>query len=926
MHWTYTSGTRPGIGIVVLLLISSLFGFTPSLRALPSSSPAEASGAKVRIENLTKLPGTNRGFPAENYFTFQHSDRLQNSSRQTVKYTDRSKMRIHNDGTGTLVITKLTTTNTRNFTLTGVSIGSGGLSVAPGRYVDVTINFKTTGAEARTLHTEKLVMQSNADNASKVSATFRGAYMRYIEGGNEIDAQQVMDAFGFKTTMGAQKRPSSDYPTDREINSGSQGDVILSKLFVQADKSTPVRMIQLAAFHSPGEAPTALRTADKSKIVGDMRYSHGGLYHQTLLPKLTNTSSEQAGDYTSSTGEAFQILIAGYATTGGGYQGVNPSKLLGVRIYRAVDANGRNIPNEYIVLQDYIGSGCGGGSHNCDWNDNVAYITNVRPQGVPAAKAIPDLSVSPQVVKVYPTDVYFTNGYPGNKLTYSAALSSGGSLPSWIKMDAATGRLTVTAPSSVSGRSYGIKVTVTDYNNLKASGTFTLKVGGTVTEPTEPSEPTEPAPAPPTTGGDSEFWLEAECAQFGSKWSKERDAAASHSGYVVVKSGNSTGAPPPDNSDNRVRFILSDVKSGSYQLFARIRAQTANDDSFWVRINSGAWYRWYNGIVEGTGFTWNQLPGNAFNLKTGTNTIDFAYREDGAQLDKIFITGKGTKPSGLGPTATNCGVTQTADNFWLEAECGSVGSGWKTYSSSSASSGKYVTFVGDRRTSVPTSNEPAQQVTFRATLADAGTYHLFLRLNAPDPGRNSVWVRIDEGKWIKMWEDIGGSQILTRGFEWRKVNNDGTDVSFNLSKGDHIIRIANREPGTQIDKVYLSSSKSLPSGTGSAASNCGATSSAALTAAQRPTPDQQLSADPEIALFPNPARDVLTVQLDSDYDGPVSLRVFDLTGRPVIRQVVEKAGGQLTTQLELAPLVPGTYRLELIEGDRRTIRPFVKIR
>ncbi len=236
MLWisTFTTNrwaSHPLHGIAALLLFFTCSGVLHAAPNLP-----EAAAALIRIENLTKVPGSNRGFPAEDFFTFHRSDRERNSNNQLVKYQDRSKMRIHNDGDATLVITQLTTTNTKKFTITGVSIPSGGLKVAPGGFVDATINFVATGLNAKTLHTETLVLQSNAGNAGSAKATFRGAFMTSLEGGAEINVQQVFETFGFGTRMGLksdgtiQTRPSSDYPTDKEVNSGSQGDLIVSQV------------------------------------------------------------------------------------------------------------------------------------------------------------------------------------------------------------------------------------------------------------------------------------------------------------------------------------------------------------------------------------------------------------------------------------------------------------------------------------------------------------------------------------------------------------------------------------------------------------------------------------------------------------------------------------------------------------------------
>ena len=60
----------------------------------------------------------------------------------------------------------------------------------------------------------------------------------------------------------------------------------------------------------------------------------------------------------------------------------------------------------------------------------------------------------------------------GEKLTYSAKLSSGAALPSWLSFNTTTGAFSGTVPASAAGLT--IVVTATDGSNLSASETFTV--------------------------------------------------------------------------------------------------------------------------------------------------------------------------------------------------------------------------------------------------------------------------------------------------------------------------------------------------------------------------------------------------------------------------------------------------------------------
>jgi hypothetical protein len=86
-------------------------------------------------------------------------------------------------------------------------------------------------------------------------------------------------------------------------------------------------------------------------------------------------------------------------------------------------------------------------------------------------------------------------------------------------------------------------------------------------------------------------------------------------------------------------------------LFARVLGATANDDSYWVSMDGGSWVMWNNWWT--TSWAWRQFP-NTFNLSAGNHTLTFAFREDGAQLDKLSLSTSTALPTGTGSPASNC--------------------------------------------------------------------------------------------------------------------------------------------------------------------------------------------------------------------------------------------------------------------------------
>ncbi len=316
------------------------------------------------------------------------------------------------------------------------------------------------------------------------------------------------------------------------------------------------------------------------------------------------------------------------------------------------------------------------------------------------------------------------------------------------------------------------------------------------------------APAP----GQTEFWLEAECAQVGSRWIEKYSAAASNGGYVVVPSGNATSAPPA----NFVRFSVENAVAGTYQLQARINAPSGLDDSYWVRVNGGQWYAWKSGIRQNRGFQWNLLPGGGVTLSGGTNTVDFAYREDGTQLDKLYISSNTSMPSGTGTTAPACSVTEKPLlAVWLEAECADYGNAWTLTSDETASNGKYLVALDGNSLSHPPADLPDNQISFTFQVEDISgerPLYLYALVDAPTNNDDSYWVRFNGGAWYAWKSGI----LQNSGFRWNRLPVPLTGAV----NGLNVIDFAYRENGAKLDRLYLSSIDSLPADHSAADSAC----------------------------------------------------------------------------------------------------------
>ncbi|WP_157974430.1 PKD domain-containing protein, partial [Lewinella sp. IMCC34183] len=443
----------------------------------------QSTGALIRLENMTAVQGTDIGIPADDWFTFNRLKRNTNFQGTLVVPRTEHTMRIHNDGSSPLIITELTTTDTSRYIVADTIVPQDGIVIAAGGHLDVVLRFINRDEVYRELLTEKLVIVSNADNALSTGATLTGIYMPGAEGSNEPSAQEIIESFGFKTEMGRDAngkiitKPDSYVPTDEQIESGLEGDMILSDWFVQADPTEDVVMLQLAAFHSRG--------ANKSLVFVEggttprLSMDHAPSWFQSVLPWNRNDLPRLTGVRTPTIDKRFYLEVTGYSSQGGDFKGENADQQLGVRMYKVIDRDGNVVPNRYIVLQDNILYGCSISAGNCDFQDNVLMLINVRPENKPSATAIANVSLDVLETKTHDVSPFFDKGYSGNRLTYQATLESGQPLPNWVRLDSTTGIFTLVPGVPQANQTLRVRVTGTDYNLLTASSTFTISVRST---------------------------------------------------------------------------------------------------------------------------------------------------------------------------------------------------------------------------------------------------------------------------------------------------------------------------------------------------------------------------------------------------------------------------------------------------------------
>ena len=157
----------------------------------------------------------------------------------------------------------------------------------------------------------------------------------------------------------------------------------------------------------------------------------------------------------------------------------------------------------------------------------------------------------------------------------------------------------------------------------------------------------------------TEIWLEAECGQVGSTWQILSDPAASKGKYVATpQTIQSLNAASTEDSD-LISISFEVTEPSNYKIWARVISPSGDDDSFWVTIDDTTRWILWNSIPNNTVWHWDDVHDESddnpvsFPLEAGTHTLYFSLREDGALLDKVFISNTGKQPTELGQDASN---------------------------------------------------------------------------------------------------------------------------------------------------------------------------------------------------------------------------------------------------------------------------------
>ncbi|PSR55472.1 hypothetical protein AHMF7605_19150 [Adhaeribacter arboris] len=334
----------------------------------------ELSNANMIVENLDKFPANDHLVAS----LIQTPWRRTNEDGTFTPYNrnhDVVRMRISNKGTGALTINGLTLSNPSGWKVTKVNnvdydaTTAAPISVNAGSSVEVSVQFiaQFTSGRIRILN-DTLQIASNDDLNPKKKIVLHGMWQAKGEGSNEPHAQEIIQAFGFKTKVGFNTNDGTNTGNSLVLNS----DEILSSFFTRADASKPVYVVQMGAYHGCCAATESFQYYVKGSTSNATVFTHHPLDGQSLLPLRNGTAGTLADGTFNPTG-SFGFKVSGSYSD----RTRNSEGKIGMRVWKAVDANGNIIPNAYIIGHDYIGNP---DVTNYDYQDNVFYVSNIKPE------------------------------------------------------------------------------------------------------------------------------------------------------------------------------------------------------------------------------------------------------------------------------------------------------------------------------------------------------------------------------------------------------------------------------------------------------------------------------------------------------------------------------------------------------------------
>jgi hypothetical protein len=279
--------------------------------------------------------------------------------------------------------------------------------------------------------------------------------------------------------------------------------------------------------------------------------------------------------------------------------------------------------------------------------------------------------------------------------------------------------------------------------------------------------------------------------------------------YVEAEEESSRDEVP---SGGRALYDFDVSAADTFYVWGRVLATDGNHDSFWVRMDGGDWIRW-NGLRTGGTWRWQRVHDSnrdgrmvSFELGEGRHTLEVAYREEEAKLDKLLVVDDELYL----PRGRDMDPGRTPYQQHLEPEAGRLQAPMQAARDTSAVGGAYVV--------VPDGNDNGTGGSGYAempfTVPETGEYVIYGRVRMPNSSDNSFYVSVDGGEEVA-WHTPGpDSETTSEEWTWDLVSSgEGDEMRdphvFQLEEGEHVLRIRNREDAAELDEVVVTNEAGL---------------------------------------------------------------------------------------------------------------------
>jgi hypothetical protein len=259
--------------------------------------------------------------------------------------------------------------------------------------------------------------------------------------------------------------------------------------------------------------------------------------------------------------------------------------------------------------------------------------------------------------------------------------------------------------------------------------------------------------------------FEAECSAFGNNWVEINDANASNKSYLTIKPGINNTTEAATDSSNAVYFEFTAKSDTSFYVYARVNCPTTNNDSYWAKMDEGA-FDYFDNLTT-SGWKWWKLV--SYDLTKGNHTLTIANGEEGAKLDKIFISNYDIVPTGMGEAAIKiCNNIIHEVPGKIEAELFSDQNGIQTENTGDTGGGLNVGWI-----------DANDWLEYNIDVAYDTIYHATFRCASPNSPAGAVSILLDDTQ-------VGSISFTSTG-AWQTYESFLVDIP--LKAGKHKLKL-----------------------------------------------------------------------------------------------------------------------------------------